>query len=67
MLYRYARSRKRDGTGQPTLPIGQANEPIPAASGAEGCPSLHDPNSVGKLGGCRSRRFQSPHRKDTWK
>jgi hypothetical protein len=47
ILYRDARSRKRDHTGQLILPIGQANEPIAAAAGALDCSSLHGPDAVG--------------------
>ena len=60
VLDRHARSRQRDHTGQLTLPIGQANEPIATAAGALDCSPLYGPNSVGELGGgCGSRRFYS--------
>jgi hypothetical protein len=68
ILYRHARSRKRDDSGQPALPIGQANEPITARPAAGDPSSLNYPNSVGQLGGGRrSRRFHRPHRRDCCK
>ena len=63
ILYRHARSRKRDDTGQPTVTIGQANEPITALPATGDRSSLNYPNAVGELGGGnRSGRFHRLHR-----
>ena len=61
ILYRHASSRQRDDTGQTTLRIGHADEPM-TASGAGDLPSLDGPSSVGESGG-RFRPCQGGHRK----
>jgi len=50
ILYRHAGSRQREDTGQTTLGIGQADEPM-TASGTGDLTALDGPSSVGERDG----------------